>query len=723
MKVSDSSTSTNYSYSSSGISGLASGVDTESMVKSMLSGIQTKIDKQNQKKQQLEWKQDAYRDVISKINSFQSKYLDLTSSSSLRLTSTYSKMTTESSSSAVKVTGASTEAAAEMNVQVAQLATATKITTGKLGAGNISMDNFEESMESFFSTPEQNVSFTIGGQTVNVNLVNDAFKDDDGNFSVAKMVEGINQQLADEGFGDVRLELNEGKIKVTEGGSDPAEITIGGSANALSTLGLKATTLNNDNGFAYESKTDADASKLSAEPPASANVTVTLDGRSTTISIANGSKEDTIASLRDGIKKAFGSSVTVSDDGEITAKAGQTLSFSGDSDAIGIASGTSTRLTTSMKLSDFGASENKLTINGKEFEFDENATIADMIKQVNASDAGVKMSYNSLSDSFTLESTSTGEGFDIEVGGGLADTFFSNVTKTEGQNAIVNIDGVTVEKMSNTFSVNGMTIQARAVTGNYFDDQGNLLTAQDGKLAAKSGTVDNAATLTATKNTDDIMKTIKGFVDDYNKLIEDLNKQTHASKTYSKYAPLTDEQKDEMSEKEIEKWEEKSKEGLLSGDSDISNFLSSMRKTLYSKSENGFSLSMFGIDTSSDWKDYGKLEIDEDALRTALEEHGDDVITTFTSVAKDLNTACKNAASTSIASPGTLVKIAGVKGKISETNNDIKKQMDSIGDFLTRLQAQYDSRKDRYWKQFNSMETALNNMNSTSTYLTNMLGM
>lgn len=724
MKVSDSSTSTNYSYSSSGISGLASGVDTESMVKSMLSGIQTKIDKQNQKKQQLEWKQDAYRDVISKVNSFQSKYLDLTSSSSLRLTSTYSKMTTESSNSAVKVTGASTEAAAEMNVQVAQLATATKITTGKLGVGTIRMENIEQSMESYFSTPEQNISFTIGEHTVNVNLVNDEFKDEEGNFSIDKMVEGINQKLADEGYENVKLEVNEGKIKVSESGTDPAEITIGGSSNALSTLGLKATTLNNDNGFAFESTTEADASKLSSEPPTSASVTVTLDGKSTSISIANGgTKEDIIASLREGVKKAFGTNVTVSDDGEITAKAGQTLSFSGDSEAIGIASGSATRLTTNMKLSDFGSATNNLIINGKEFTFDDNATIADMIKEVNASDVGVKMSYNSLSDSFTLESTSTGEGFDIELGGGLNDVFFGDITKTEGQNAIFNIDGVTVEKMSNTISVGGMTIQARAVTGNYFDDAGNLLTAADGKLAAKEGTVDNAATLTATKNTDDIMKTIKGFVEDYNKLIEDLNELTHSSKTYSKYAPLTDEQKDEMSEKEIEKWEEKAKEGLLSGDSDITNFLSSMRKSLYSKQDNGFSLSMFGIDTSSDWKDYGKLEIDEDALRKALEEHGDEVVSTFTGIATELNTACKNAASTSLASPGTLVKIAGVKGKISETNNDIKKQMNSISDYLTRLQAQYDSKKDRYWKQFNSMETALNNMNSTSTYLTNMLGM
>ncbi|MBQ6675274.1 MAG: flagellar filament capping protein FliD, partial [Ruminococcus sp.] len=106
----------------------------------------------------------------------------------------------------------------------------------------------------------------------------------------------------------------------------------------------------------------------------------------------------------------------------------------------------------------------------------------------------------------------------------------------------------------------------------------------------------------------------------------------------------------------------------------------------------------------------------------ALEEHGDDVVSTFTNVATKLNTACKNAASTSLASPGTLVKIAGVKGKVSEQTNEMKKQMDTISEYIKRLQARYDSNKDRYWKQFNSMETALANMNSTSTYLGQMMG-
>ena len=80
VNSSSSSTYTNSAYSSKGVSGLVSGLDTESLVESMLSNIQSKIDKQTQEQKRLEWKQEIYRGVISDINSFQSKYFNLTSS-------------------------------------------------------------------------------------------------------------------------------------------------------------------------------------------------------------------------------------------------------------------------------------------------------------------------------------------------------------------------------------------------------------------------------------------------------------------------------------------------------------------------------------------------------------------------------------------------------------------------------------------------------------------
>lgn len=729
MNVATDSTSTytNSAYSSAGFSGMASGIDTESLVKSMLSGIQTKIDKQNQQKQQLLWKQEMYRDVITKINNFQSKYLDLTSNTSLRTNAFFNKMTSTSSSSAVNILSASSGADTEMSVQVAQLASATQITSQKFSSGDIDMDvsSISQNLSDYFSKPTQDITFTVGSgeqaKTVSVNLC-DIQGTDGGTPTVEQLTDEINKQLSDNNM-DIKLTVGtDSKITVESQSSDPQEFTLSGSSNALETLGLRAMKFSDDNEYKYESTTSADVSKLSDSAPTEANFTMTLDGKSADIKITNGTADEVMSSFKKQVKSAFGSSVSVDEQtGKITARKGQTLSISGDSSVIGVKSGSCTRLTTSSKLSELGIDDYKFTVNGKEFEFDADTKVSDVISKVNSSDAGVKMVYNSLNDTFSLTSNSTGEGYDIDISGGVADKFFGSYTVKEGKNAIVNINGTTVEKTSNTFTANGITMELKSTTGNYGEDPA---VDADGKFVTADGSKDEAAEITASRDTTKIVDTIKSFVEDYNTLISDLNELTHASKTYTKYDPLTDEQKKEMKDSEIEAWEKKAHEGLLSGDSDISTFLQSMRTALYSKADNGFSLSMFGIDSSSDWKDYGKLEIDEDKLTTALKDstEGNDLVNAFTNIATKLNTACKSAANTSLVSPGSLVTIAGVKGKVSENSNNIKSQLDSIADKLEKLQNQYDQRKTRYWNQFNSMETALSNMNTTSNYLTQMLG-
>lgn len=723
---SESSSYTNSAYSSNGVSGLMSGMDTEGLVKSMLSGIQTKIDRQNQQKTQLEWKQESYRDVISKINSFQSKYLDLTSSTSLRTTGFFNQMKSESSNSAVKINSASSGTSQDFKIQVAQLATATKLTSGKFSTGEIQMDldAIAANMEEHFSAPEQNITFKVGEQEVSINLC-EVESGADGKPSLEGMVDAINSKLQTGGIG-AKLEIGEdNKIKVSNTDAESRELTISGSSNALSTLGLKAMTVED----VYESTTAADASKLENTPPTTAEINVTLDGKTKTLSITNGPKDEVLESLTSQMKAAFGSSVTIDKQtGTITAKQGQTLSFSGDTSVLGIEQGACTRLTTSTKLSDLGIEGDNYTfkINDKEFEFTADNTVNDVINKINSSGVGAKMVYNSLSDSFTLTSTETGEGFALTVEGNLGEKFFKDAKTTAGQNAIVNIDGVTVERTSNNISYNGVSMELRGVTGDYFtkDENGDRVLAEneDGTLAAADGTEDKAAEITANRDTSKVMETIKSFVEDYNKLIEELNKLTHQKKSYKEYAPLTEAQKKEMSESEITAWEKKAHEGLLSGDSDINKFLSSMRSTIYSTTSGGTSLSMFGIDTSSNWKDYGKLEIDEEKLANFLSSDAEAVISTFTSVANGLNDACKAAANTSSASPGSLVALAGVEGRVSEKNNTIKKQLDAIAEKIKNLQSVYDQRKERYWKQFNAMEQVIGNMSSTSSYLTSMLG-
>lgn len=721
------STYTNSAYSSAGFSGMASGIDTESLVKSMLSGIQTKIDKQNQQKQQLLWKQEMYRDVITKINNFQGKYLDLTSNTSLRTNAFFNKMTSSSSSSAVNIISASSSADAQMSVQVAQLASASQITSQKFSSGDIDMDvsSISQNLSDYFSKPSQDITFTVGTgeqvKTVSINLCDVQGTDGEAP-TVEQMTDEINKQLADNNM-NIKLTVGtDSKITVESTASDQQEFTLSGSENALSTLGLRAMKFSDENEYKYESGVSADTSKLSDNAPTEANFTMTLDGKSANIKITNATADEVMASFKKQVKAAFGTSVSVDEQtGKITARKGQTLNISGDTSVIGVKSGSCTRLTTSSKLSDLGIDDYKFTVNGQEFEFDADTKVSDVISKVNSSDAGVKMVYNSLNDTFTLTSNSTGEGYDIDISGGIADKFFGSYTVKEGQNAIVNINGTTVEKTSNTFTANGITMELKSTTGNYGK---NPAVDADGKFVTADGSKDEAAEITASRDTTKIVDTLKSFVEDYNSLISDLNELTHASKTYTKYAPLTDEQKKEMKDSEIEAWEKKAHEGLLSGDSDVSSFLQSMRTSLYSKADNGFSLSMFGIDSSSDWKDYGKLEIDEDKLKEALNdsESGNNLVTAFTNIASKLNTACKSAANTSLASPGRLVTIAGVKGKVSENSNNIKSQLDSIADKLEKLQDQYDQRKTRYWNQFNSMETSLSNMSSTSNYLTQMLG-
>ena len=714
INSSSSSTYTNEAYSSNGFSGMMSGLDTESLVKSMLSSIQNKIDQQNQEKQKLQWKQEIYRDVITKVQSFQSKYFDLTSSTSLRTNAFFNQMTTTSSNSLVKIAATNSSMAQDFTVQTAQLARAASLKSGKVSSGEISL-NFDSA---FFDTPKQELKISAGGAETSINLLDYS--------SVEEIADAINASGS-----SVTASVDEGKL-VLDGGE--TEFSVSGTSNALSTLGISSGTVskNDDDKYVVTSSGEVDLSKLSSEPKSQAELQVSLNGIKKTIVIKNDGS-DPLESFRSQIKKAYGSSVQISDDGKITTSKGQSFSISGDTEVFGLDKAASTTLLTSATLEESGIpgltadAEGKynITINGESFTFEGTDTINTVMSKINSSDAGVTLSYNSLSDAFEMVSNSTGAGFELNVSGNLGDAMFGDAAFTEGRNAVVNINGQTVERTENTFAYNGVTIELKGVTGTYEKNaDGSFAENEDGSLVAAVGTVDNAAKIESSRNVDSIVDTIKSFVNDYNSLIKELNDYTHAEA--NDYDPLTDAQKAEMSEKEIEKWEAKAKEGLLRNDKDISNFLQSMRTVLYSKAgDSGLSLSQFGINSSSDWKEYGKLEIDEEALKNALNTDFEKVRDTFAGengIAAKLNSACKAAANSSSATPGSLVSLAGIKGKASEKNNVIQTRLDNIADKLSRLQDVYNMRKNRYWKSFNSMETALSNMNSTSSYLTQMLG-
>ena len=242
------------------------------------------------------------------------------------------------------------------------------------------------------------------------------------------------------------------------------------------------------------------------------------------------------------------------------------------------------------------------------------------------------------------------------------------------------------------------------------------------ELKAVTSAADAPISLTTSKDTDKIVEGLKGFVDDYNALIEELNEQVNAKANFQKYPPLTDAQKKEMSEKEIEKWEEKAKEGLLRYDSNISKFLQDMRSAMYQKvGSAGLALYDIGIEASSNYKDNGKLILDESKLKSALSTNLEKIQQMFTDkdngIAVQLQKVMKETANASSGSPGSLVRYAGAKD-VMETSNSLYYELKGISETLSKLNTKYNNERTRYWKQFTEMEKAISNMNSQSSWLT-----
>lgn len=237
-----------------------------------------------------------------------------------------------------------------------------------------------------------------------------------------------------------------------------------------------------------------------------------------------------------------------------------------------------------------------------------------------------------------------------------------------------------------------------------------------------------AVTMTSTTNIDEMVNKIKDFVTTYNGLIKDLSDQTKQSK-YRDYAPLTDEQKKEMSEDEIKLWEEKAKSGLLRNDSLIRNGLSDMRSLIYQSNpavEDSRYNTLFsiGITTSKNYNDGGTLEIDEDKLRKALEENPDAVEQLF----KNSDGVKSDPAHGGADTRGYLAKLRESM-KTLEINIEKKAGRSTMTDAQytigknlmdteTRIKTWQDKLKtieDRYWKQFTAMESAINKANQQSS--------
>jgi flagellar capping protein FliD len=443
---------------------------------------------------------------------------------------------------------------------------------------------------------------------------------------------------------------------------------------------------------------------------------VSLDGVTRAIQLSGTSNEEILSNLQETLNKSFGTGVVVQADGTITTLSSRQITFSGTTEnlsILGLSASASNRVNLSSQLKDLKLNQSlnntsfKFKINGVEFNFDETKTVSEVIDTINQSKANVSLSYSNINDRFVLSSKILGQGVDIDVedlSGNLMGSLFKvssdEFNRIEGKNAILSVDGQEIERNSNNFEVNQFKL--------------NLVS-----------TNTNKTVLSAKNSTNEVSSTITKFVEEYNSLVDKIYSLTTEKSEYRDYSPLTDAQKEEMSEKEIELWEKKAKTGLVRSDTNLVSLMSELRQSLMSKGDGSLSLNDMGI-TSGSYSDRGKLSIDPTKLNEALETRMDEVQALFTDVntglAQKFNAVLNKNAQTSLSNPGRLVSVAGIANTSSDIKNTMYDRIKSIESSITNLQRMYDSQKDRYWKQFSNLETAMSKLNSQSSWLTQQLG-
>ena len=272
--------------------------------------------------------------------------------------------------------------------------------------------------------------------------------------------------------------------------------------------------------------------------------------------------------------------------------------------------------------------------------------------------------------------------------------------KVDGEDAEIWLNGVQYTGSSSTFTINNLTIDALATTGN------------------------DEISITTSTDTQGIYDKVKDFLTEYNNIINEMTKLYNASSSKG-YEPLTDDEKDSMSDKEIEKWETKIKDSLLRNDSTLNGVMSAMTSAMSQAVEidgKKYSLSSFGIHTlgylnaADNEQNAYHIDGDEDDTNTsgnadklmkAISEDPDTIMQFMQKVATNLYTAIGDKMkATSLSSSFTIYNDKQMTTQYSDYTKLIKEWETKISD-----------KEDYYYKKFSSMESALTKLNSTQSSL------
>lgn len=676
------------------LTGMATGMDTDDLVKKMTLAEKNKVDKECQSRQKIQWKQEIFRSIMDEMQQFSKKYFDILSPNYILSGNNFSSygVTSNSTSSYIKLEALSGAKVGTYKVKATKLAESANITGGAI--------NVKESRNEVgnFVIPDKTISL---GDHGSITLDKDKYK-------TAELVNEINKKISkDSKLKDIKAIINdEGKVsiiknKVTINSSNKNfTLTIDGTPHNISlekegefTLeeiaseinskldkegikGITAYSVNGEVKFNSDREISGDGvgkykgEEITSDIDSKCRKMVSKTGDEIRINIPgvgtgkielgdNATIKDAVNNINDELGKITldvdGKPTTllskivaeVSNDGKgikFVSNDGENIKLSGSAmESLGFSSTEEINMSTSDKMSSLIDEEKvkeevSFTINGVKFNynFSTNKDVKDEngnITCYGVKDKSIDYILKDISSKADVKASYSqlSKKFTLESSSTGSDQ--SITVSSEDDNSkdfLSKIFGAATITKSGTDSKVEIT-DPTGVTTKVYNSKNNF-TIDKINYSVNSKTQEEIE-FTVSDDSDKSLKNVETMFEDYNKIIDNINSKLR-EKTNRDFKPLTEEERSSMSEEQIKKWEDKAKSGLLRNDNDLSSILSKFRGAFYGKVDGigtSFGKYSIGIDISSDFTDGGKIKIvDKEKLKDILKNNPEDIINLFT---------------------------------------------------------------------------------------------
>lgn len=709
------------------MSGLSSGMDTEAIVKELMSAQSLKKNKVVKAKTKLEWTQTKWADLNTKLTGLYNNFV-----TKMQLSTAYrTKKTTISDTSKASVSAKNNAVNGSYTMEVKNIATAQYLTGAKIDAS--ATDKLVDLDSSLLN---KEISITTGGTTTKFAVTADTTLKD---FTSALQNAGLNASFDD---AQKRIFISSkdsgvaNTFSISTSGLSNAEVTARGALceaagysnmsntnkasfdeamQALQTSGVGTDDYNK--ALDTIAKLSYDTKKASADTAAETYVKAKLYSEK---------YSEYEEKARESLKNTY-----LDDDGNL--KTGKTQEDYDKAVAKKADTDTVSYISSQMKEDDV-----KLQIEEAAFSGKTEADMADFSEKAVSKyySSGVKAftgmdgvdedsektrmaayteKYASVTDrnealsssaltSLGLADISVDADGKVTVNGGANDSTNTSIPTgmalIEGSDSKIILNGAELTSSSSVVSANGLEISLTSVTKE-----------------------NESVTFSVATDTDAVYDSVKSFLKEYNSVMKEMNTLYNADSAKG-YEPLTSQEKEAMSDDEVKEWETKIKNSLLRSDSTLGSIINAMRSAMQTTVEydgGTYALSSLGIMTSTDYTEGGLLHIygdpddsvysaKDDKLKKALEENPDVVIATLTGVFGNLRqTMSDKMAGSKYSSSMTFYNDIKMKSDVKDYESDIKDWEDKLAEM-----------EDAYYSKFTAMETALAKLQSQQSTMSGL---